>query len=36
MPNSTIADVENQDTQVTTNEERGAETGQKTGFAHKL
>ena len=36
MPNSTIADVENQDTQVTTNDERGAATGQKTGFAHKL
>ena len=36
MPNSTIADVENQDTQVTTNDERGAVTGQKTGFAHKL
>ena len=36
MPNSTIADVENQDTQVTTTDERGAATGQKTGFAHKL
>lgn len=36
MPNSTIADVENQDTQMTTNDERGAATGQKTGFAHKL
>ena len=36
MPNSTIADVENQDTQVTTTDERGAATGQKPAVAHKL